>query len=719
MVVDDKRKSRILLLIIFSPIWLAPYLVGAFLTLCAQGLIDQLERHRQITIDPSRSQWMLIWLLGWMIFPLTVTAELVAKFFYQVGEAVVRMRSQALLAALAGCFAHYVATVVEGIIFGSFRSRQGPIDDLFLHVMPATGPMDVMAQLLRAHLLRPGNTATALILAFGSLTVWHMVIGLISVTGTKKFFGQVVMYGLGIMIGSLLWVWGVADLSEQVDLSIMGRWLPLMVADLVAYGICRRVIKRSQETAVSRWVCGILAVSSVYIWIVPLILRWLWSEIFIRGLITRLVSGAAGRLDHSFHRAFESQISFRYLMSKKNEGFVSIITVLAVMGVGVGVATLVTTLSIMNGFEEDLKQKILGFQSHVTIRRGDGRAIPSVLKIDDAVRAIPGVIAVAPFIYNEVLMRVPSGEQFGVVIKGVDPTLSKDVVRFLTDDDQLSGGMEDLVDQSDVSPGGAQDGILVGNELAKFYGVGIGDEVTIISPSISSGGAFGFSPRMKRLSVRGSFRTGYWEYDLKSCYITLSAAQELFKIPGEISGVELRVEDLDHAPAIARAIQAMLGGDYEVVDWKEKNWTLVSALKMERKVMSLILFLMISVSALMIVVVLIMLVLEKRREIAILKSMGARAGSLMAIFIKQGFMIGLTGCVLGVVLGWTLSLFLKETQFIQLPGDVYYIDKLPVLIRGGDMVLVAVIAMGITFLATLYPAWQAARLEAAEGLRYE
>ncbi len=409
---------------------------------------------------------------------------------------------------------------------------------------------------------------------------------------------------------------------------------------------------------------------------------------------------------------FELFVSLRYLMARRRQTFISLITIISIAGVAVGVMALIVVIAVMNGFQEDLRDRILGVTSHIVVGNVGG-TIYNYGDLMETVRQEDGVAAVTPFIYTQVMLS--SGRSVsGAILRAIDPQTASEVIRI---EKNLEGKLSDL----NPAPAGeepVQPGIILGAELANHLGLRMNDWVTVISPAgrITPVGQI---PKSKLLRVVGIFKSGMYEYDNTLAYISIKAAQEFLAIGDAVSGIEVRVDDIYAARSIAERIQNRLGISYWVKDWMQMNRNLFSALKLEKVVMFIILTLIILVAAFNIVSSLIMLVMEKIRDIAILKAMGATASSIRKIFILEGFIIGTSGTILGILGGATLCTLLKRYKFIELPADVYYISTLPVRMEFTDVAIIAFSAILISLLATIYPSRQAAKLDPVEALRYE
>jgi lipoprotein-releasing system permease protein len=409
--------------------------------------------------------------------------------------------------------------------------------------------------------------------------------------------------------------------------------------------------------------------------------------------------------------SFEFFIGSRYLRTKQKQAFISLITVLSIAGVTVGVMALIVVIAVMTGFEYDLKSRILGVESHIVIMRHNG-PFSDYRNILEHVENTDGVEAATPFINSQVILR-SSLSLSGAVLRGIDPDSADRVIKNL---DKVSLKNLKETDQR-KSTSIAMPSIILGKELAKNLGVMQGDPVHLISPRgmISP---IGHIPTMKRFKVAGLFESGMYEYDRSLAYMHIKDAQKILRMGDSVNGIEVRVNNIYNARNIAGRIVKELGFQYWARDWMQMNQNLFSALKLEKTVMFIILALIVLVAAFNIASTLIMMVMEKTKDIAILKAMGATNKSIRKIFVFKGIVIGSIGTILGVCLGFILCTVLKYYQFIELPGDVYYITTLPVKLELLDVVIIASAAMAISFLATLYPARQASKLDPVEAIRY-
>jgi len=401
-------------------------------------------------------------------------------------------------------------------------------------------------------------------------------------------------------------------------------------------------------------------------------------------------------------------IAFRYLKSKKRNKGISLNTAISVGGVAVGVMALLVVLSVMSGFHEDLQRKILGVNAHVVVLNYKG-PITDYKKVLDKVREEKDVMSASPFVLGQVM--VSSGKRaHGVYLRGIDPLLevkTTEIAKYIKD-----GSLDDLKPKDGIP------GIVLGKELASNLGIFKDDTINIVSP-VGEIGPLGMLPKVKQFRVAAIFEVGMFEYDSNLVMTELLPAQEFFDIGDAVTGMELKIKDIYRAKNVREHIGKTLGFPYYGRDWMQMNKNLFSALKLEKFAMFIILVLIILVASFNIVGTLIMNVIEKSREIAILKAMGATSKGIMTIFILQGLFIGLAGTVIGITGGYLLGYILNNYQIIKLPADVYYLSHLPVKMKFIDFISVSLSAIAISFLATIYPAWQAAKLNPVEPLRYE
>ena len=418
---------------------------------------------------------------------------------------------------------------------------------------------------------------------------------------------------------------------------------------------------------------------------------------------------------------YEFFVSFRYLRARRRDGFISLITFISMMGVTIGVMTLNIVLAVMTGFERDLRDRILGFNPHVVVYSYGGM----IDGYADAVRTVAGtkgVVAAAPVVYGQAMVSTARGVS-GIVVRGVDPATGGgviDVERYLT-----QGRLADLANEQEttVTVDGEErevslPGIIVGNELARQLAIFPGDAITVLSPQ-GTPSPVGMVPKMKRFVVIGVFDSGMYDYDASLVYVALPDAQQFLGLDQGVSGIEARVDDVYHATGIARTLEQQMGFPYRARDWTEINRNLFAALKLEKVVYFIVLCLIVVVAAFNIFAMLMMVVKEKRKDIAILKSMGAPNAWIGRIFMFKGLVIGVVGTVLGVLGGLGGCWLLARYQFIQLPKDVFIVSTVPVRVEPENFAVVAGVSVLICLLASLSPAWRAANLVPAEVIRYE
>ncbi|NCC23787.1 MAG: lipoprotein-releasing ABC transporter permease subunit [Deltaproteobacteria bacterium] len=408
--------------------------------------------------------------------------------------------------------------------------------------------------------------------------------------------------------------------------------------------------------------------------------------------------------------SFELFVSCRYLLARRKQAFISVISLISVVGVALGVASLIVVLGVMNGFSDNLRDKILGVNAHLIVVSME-KGIPDYRDLAEKCLQVPRILAATPFIYSEVMLSTPSGVK-GVVLRGIDPKTAGDVLSIGRD--MREGRLEDL----DLE--GEFPGVIVGADLANRLGLGVGSRISVLAPSGKVSSA-GFTPKIEFFTVVGVFKSGMFEYDSTLAYTGLAAAQNLLGFAGDlVSGLELRVADVYAVQEVQKNLLHVLGG-YPLYgrNWIEMNQNLFSALELEKTAMAVILVMIVLVGSFSIITTLVMMVMEKTRDIAVLVSLGATPERIRRIFMLQGTTIGVVGTVAGFILGVGVSLALKRYQFIKLPLDVYYLDHLPVHLRWTDLTLIGISAMVLCFLATIYPARQAARMQPADALRYE
>ncbi|MEZ5648309.1 MAG: lipoprotein-releasing ABC transporter permease subunit [Alphaproteobacteria bacterium] len=411
--------------------------------------------------------------------------------------------------------------------------------------------------------------------------------------------------------------------------------------------------------------------------------------------------------------ALERMIAFRYLRSRRQEGFISVIAWFSLAGIALGVATLIVVMSVMNGFRAELLSRILGLNGHISII-APNQAFTHYDQVAEQIRRQPGVIAVTPLAEGQALVIV-GGRASGVVVRGMR---TQDLAQRQILARNIKAGDLRNVTNGDV--------IIIGARMAQRLKVGIGDTLTLISPKLAET-ALGVIPRLKQFTIGAVFEIGMYEYDDSFVFMPLETAQAFLEMENDVSYIEVMINDLEKIEKISRDIFIALDGKYTVRDWQRVNQTFFTAIQVERNVMFLILTLMILVAAFNIISSLIMLVKDKSRDIAILRTMGASRRMVMSIFLLAGSSIGVLGTCIGTGLGVAFALNIESIrQTIQsltrvelFSAEIYFLSKLPAILRLEDVGLVVSIAIGLSILATLYPSWRAARIDPIEALRYE
>lgn len=476
---------------------------------------------------------------------------------------------------------------------------------------------------------------------------------------------------------------------------------------------------------------------------------------------------------------YEHFIGLRYLMAKRNASLLSIITLISVMGVALGVTALIVVLSVMGGFKKDLKEKILGTKAHAVVRAVDSEVLENWQPLLETSSKVAGVVGASPFIESEVMISSPTNLS-GVFLRGIDServgsvsnvvtSIEEGQIRYLVDDSELMAELEerrgkDLNDllnkvrkereEHDIEPSideadrygeegfmpglfdeegveeadgampeivdeeesGRIPGLIIGKELARSLQVSLGQEVNVVTPN-GEMGPMGPMPRSRPFRVVGVFYSGMYEYDANMAYTSIQDAQSFLAMTG-VTGIELKTEDVEKADLVATTVRAAVGDRARVLDWQELNRSLFYALKLEKIAMFVVLTFIILVASFSIVAMLVMIVIEKGREIAILKALGASNAGIRRTFVFQGTVIGVVGAFSGLVMGLAICYFLSEFGF-PLNSEVYYISTLPVDVDPVEIVTVVLAAIGISYLATIYPSIQAAKLNPVEGLRNE
>ena len=406
---------------------------------------------------------------------------------------------------------------------------------------------------------------------------------------------------------------------------------------------------------------------------------------------------------------YEWFICLRYLRAKHKHGFISLISFISVAGITVGVIALIVVLSVYSGFTDGLRDQILGLNSHIVVQQLGGN-MPDYKQTREEILQVEDVEGATPYLYSQTLLSSPSGGS-GAILRGVDPTTAKGVISL--PEQMIRGSIDDL----DIASEDAIPNVILGKNLAQNLRVNIGGKVRLISPS-GPLTPMGIIPKIKTCRVSGIFETGMYEYDSSLLYMSIGDAQRFLETGDIAHGIEVVVnpKELNRADEVASRIVESLGSRFIARDWMSMNHNLFAAFKLEKIGMFICLTLIILVAAINIISALIMVVMEKGKDIAILKSMGATSASIMRIFFLQGAVIAITGTVFGVIGGLGLCELLSRYQFIELPSNVYPMTTLPIKVLPGDVVIVAISAIVITLLATIYPSWKASQVQPAEVL---
>ncbi len=411
---------------------------------------------------------------------------------------------------------------------------------------------------------------------------------------------------------------------------------------------------------------------------------------------------------------YEVFIGLRYLRARRRNGFISFISLMSVLGIALGVAALIVVLSVMNGFQQEIRGRMLSVVSHLEIGSYDGQ-IAGWQPLQAQLRQQPHVVAAAPYVNAQGLLS-SRGNVRGALVRGIDPAAEQTVVNL--GNEMLRGKLADL------EAGSFR--IVLGVELARQLGVEVGDKVTLITPQGNVTPA-GMMPRLKQFTVAGVFKAGMFEYDASLAMISLRDAQVLFRLGQDVSGIRLKLDDAMLAPQVKAALQPQLAANQVATDWTDMNANYFRAVQIEKRMMFIILTLIVAVAAFNLVSTLVMVVTDKQADIAILRTLGASPASIMKIFMIQGSIAGVLGTVAGVagglLLAYNLGAVLSAVEGLigakLLSSDVYMIDYLPTDIQLGDVATIGLISLALALLATIYPSWRAARVRPAEALRYE
>ncbi len=411
--------------------------------------------------------------------------------------------------------------------------------------------------------------------------------------------------------------------------------------------------------------------------------------------------------------SYEFFIARRYFKSKRKTGFVSFITYISILGVTIGVAALIIVLSIMNGFESEVRSRFIGFDAHLRLQSFHNQGIQDYSAMLARVEKEPHVLGASPYIIDKAMIKIGKNVE-GVILKGTDQ------VRITQVSDLGKNIIYGELDFSEKSTGSEQPlpGIVIGRYLAdRLEAYDLNQKVVLISPQ---GLNFPFTmPRVKQFRLAGIFESGMYEFDNTFAFISIAAAQQLMKMDNEITGIEMKLDDMDKSDQVSRTLNEKLGYPFYTMTWFELHRNLFSWMKLEKLAMFVILSLIIMVAAFNIISSLIMVVMEKTKEIGILKSMGATTAGIMRIFMFEGLVIGIGGTIAGSLLGYVVCWAQLRYKFFSLPSDIYFIDFLPIQMNMFDFIWIAGAAIGLSFLATIYPAVKAAKLDPVTAIRYE
>jgi lipoprotein-releasing system permease protein len=416
--------------------------------------------------------------------------------------------------------------------------------------------------------------------------------------------------------------------------------------------------------------------------------------------------------------SYELFIARRYLRSKRKVKFISVITLFSVGGVFVGVAALIIVLAVMNGFESEVRTRIVGTTAHVNVLSFRDEGMEDAEKIIPVIEEIEHVLAAAPFIYYKAAIRSQYRSD-GLLVRGIDPSQESRVTDL---EGNIVHGTLELEPSPAPDPGGDSPtlpGIVLGSSMAEALGATLDQRVTLLSLRDTQDRGAWMVPKAARFRVVGIFETGMYEYDSALAYISIPAAQKLFEMGDRVTGVQVKTDDLYRAGDVAKVIGERLGYPFYTIDWMHMNKNLFSWMTLEKWGMFVILSLIVIVATFNIVSTLIMVVMEKTRDIGILKSMGAASGSIMRIFMFEGLLVGLAGTLMGCLGGYLICWAQETFRFFSLPAEIYFINTLPVEMRILDFVKVAAAAMTLCFLATVYPARKASKLVPVDAIRYE
>ncbi len=585
-----------------------------------------------------------------------------------------------------------------------------------------------MTEILQPILGFISATLVALVaLAFGALFLFFTVSAMF-VLGQFLRFVRPVRVALPALLGGTLLVGGLSFSLGATDAAVWPA--AQLVYGLVAYALVRW---RRWRLAILP-LLGLLLVGAGITFVLALVLssfapaadvaRQLSIWVLLAAALGTWPLVLAGLVEHGRQRPVEWFISMRYLVAKRRQTFISVITVICVLGVALGVAVITVVLSVMNGFSQVWEGKIIGARAHFILHSRLGY-YGSYDQVREEVIKLPGVVGATPFLQTDAILRGQSGAIQAVLLKGVDPETVGEATQL--EQDLVVGSLADLEPDPEAEGTLRLPGVIFGAELADRFLLRVGDSVILISPMGGPPTPLGPAPRMERFRMAGIFRSNFFQFDESFVYTSLSAAQRFMKLDDVVTGIEVRTVDAYRSQAIADTVVAHQGGLFFARDWKTFYPGFIVALKNERVMMFVLLSFIMVVAGFIIISTLIMMIMEKSRDIAILKAMGCDDDAVLRVFATQGFLIGVAGVGFGLAMGLVITWNLDRIQnlverivgFDVLPANVYQLQQLPYHIIPMELAGIAVIAMVLSIGATLLPCWQAARLDPAEALRYE